>query len=46
VGFKGNVGKIRVKGLKSTVGMTALGRVVFVVRMYIYVIVKKIWHST
>ena len=38
-GLKGHVGKRRAKGLKKTVGMTTLRRVVFAMRMYIYVIV-------
>ena len=40
-GLKGHVGKRRAKGLKRTVGMTTLKlrRVVFAMKMYIYVIV-------
>jgi hypothetical protein len=45
-GLKGHVGKRRAKGLKSTVGITTLRRVVFAMRTHVYVLVKKTWHST
>jgi hypothetical protein len=35
MGLKGHVGKRRAKGLKSTVGITTLRRVVFTMRMYV-----------
>jgi hypothetical protein len=37
MGLKGHVGKRRAKGLKRTVGMTTLRRVIFAMRMYVYV---------